>query len=399
MQLHSGAPFWLVSDGLGSATAPLQGRETCDAVIVGAGVTGALLADALSAEGADLVVVDRREPGLGSTAASTALLQFEIDVELVELARQIGESDAVRAYRMGIDAIGMLERLSLELGGCGFERRSSLYLASRRRHRGRLEKEAELRQQSGLPSSFCTKTEVAERYSFPCHGAIRSEVAGQLDPLELTRRLLGRAIGRGVRLYSGTSVLSYLDDAGGVRVETDRGGVIRARRIVFAIGYEVPDRLRTQLVSLNSTYALATHPVDSWDGWPDRCLVWESARPYSYLRTTSDNRILIGGADVPFRDPKTRDRLLHSRIGKLEGRLEELLPTIPVETAFAWAGTFGETPDGMPYIGGIDSSPGALFALGYGGNGITFSMIAAKILQELCAGRGHPDAHLFRLDR
>jgi glycine/D-amino acid oxidase-like deaminating enzyme len=192
---------------------------------------------------------------------------------------------------------------------------------------------------------------------------------------------------------------SYQEREDGVLVDTDSGWPVRARGIVFAIGYEVPQNLRKALVSLNSTYCLATHILDQLPGWEDQCLVWESARPYSYLRTTEDQRIIIGGADLPFRDSATRDRLLPARIRRLEARLLKLLPKLKAETAFAWGGTFGETKDGLPYIGGLERYPRSFFALGYGGNGITFGAIAADILRQLCRGRGHPDAHLFRLDR
>ena len=105
MDLHSGAAFWLVSNGLVPAPPRLGGAEHCDVLIVGAGITGALLADALSADGLDVVVVDRREPGLGSTTASTALLLFEIDVELAELVERIGEEAAeARHQATGIPA-------------------------------------------------------------------------------------------------------------------------------------------------------------------------------------------------------------------------------------------------------------------------------------------------------
>ena len=358
MKLHSGAAFWLVADGLTPSPIPLDGAEECDALIVGAGITGALVADALTAEGLDVVLLDRREPGLGSTAASTALLQFEIDVELAELADKIGETDAARAYQMGIEAIDSVERMTRELGDCGFARRPSLYLASRRLHRGRLEKEAALRRRHNLPSVFWNRAQLKARYSFPAHGAIRSEVGGQVDPLRLTRALLTRATGRGARLYARTTMQSFESEAGGIRVETDRAGRIAARWIIFATGYEAPDRVRKELVALHSSYALATHTVETWDGWPDRCLVWESARPYSYLRTTEDNRIIIGGMDLPFKDPATRDRLLPTRIKKLEHRLGKLVPAIPTETAFAWAGTFGETVMGCPTSAGSSTVQG-----------------------------------------
>lgn len=43
--------------------------------------------------------------------------------------------------------------------------------------------------------------------------------------------------------------------------------------------------------------------------------------------------------------------------------------------------------------------PHAYFALGYGGNGMIFSVIAAKIITDLHLRRPNPDADIFRFDR
>jgi glycine/D-amino acid oxidase-like deaminating enzyme len=75
------------------------------------------------------------------------------------------------------------------------------------------------------------------------------------------------------------------------------------------------------------------------------------------------------------------------------------LPSVEPETAFTWAGTFGETRDGLPYIGPMPSCPQALYALGYGANGITFGAVAAQILRDMCLGQPNDDAYLFRLNR
>jgi glycine/D-amino acid oxidase-like deaminating enzyme len=76
-----------------------------------------------------------------------------------------------------------------------------------------------------------------------------------------------------------------------------------------------------------------------------------------------------------------------------------LFPDLQLEVAYAWAGTFGETRDGLAYIGFHPRFPHAYFALGYGGNGITFSLIAAEIIRDSFLGRTNRDAHLFRFGR
>ncbi len=97
MDLHGGAPWWLIQHELTPSVAPLVGEHRCEVLVIGAGLTGALVADAMTSRGHDVIVVDRRDPGLGSTAASTALLQYEIDVELAEQVEQVGIPHAVRA--------------------------------------------------------------------------------------------------------------------------------------------------------------------------------------------------------------------------------------------------------------------------------------------------------------
>ena len=80
-------------------------------------------------------------------------------------------------------------------------------------------------------------------------------------------------------------------------------------------------------------------------------------------------------------------------------KFARLFPEMPLEVAYAWAGTFGETKDGLAYIGVHRRFPHTFFALGYGGNGITFSVIAAEIIRDQFLGRANGDARLFRFGR
>ena len=399
MNLHSGTPFWLANNGIAPSRPTLAAREQCDVVICGAGVTGALVADALTAAGLDVVVIDRRESGLGSTSASTALLQYEIDVELSALVDMLGRERATRAYQASARAVNQLAQLASTLAGCDFQPRHSLYLASSRGDAKRLRVEAEARSAIGIESEWWPRERVKARYGFPGHGAIRSQPAGEIDALALTRALLLRATTGGARWYEQTNARGYEERAGGVRLLTDNGIHIDARLAICATGYDLPPFLSQDCVTLHSTYALATERLTHFGAWDDRCLVWESARPYTYMRTTEDRRVILGGEDVPFRDATWRDRLLPTKTRKLESRLRELLPSIATETAFEWAGTFAETKDGLPYIGRDARYPGFLFALGYGGNGITFSAIAAELLTAECLGETSPDADLYRMSR
>jgi glycine/D-amino acid oxidase-like deaminating enzyme len=151
MDLRSGHPFWLIKNGILATYPALKADEACDVAVIGAGVTGAIVADSLVREGVGVVVLDKRDAATGSTAASTSLLQYEIDTELRELIEKVGEANAVRAYRIGLETIDALEDLVRGLGDdCGFARRPTLYLATTPREGERLRAEYECRVAHGF---------------------------------------------------------------------------------------------------------------------------------------------------------------------------------------------------------------------------------------------------------
>jgi glycine/D-amino acid oxidase-like deaminating enzyme len=128
-------------------------------------------------------------------------------------------------------------------------------------------------------------------------------------------------------------------------------------------------------------------------------LIWEASEPYTYARTTPDGRICVGGADEPFADAAARDALIGEKVAVLKQKFAALMPDIPLEVETAWAGTFATTPDGLPCIGPVSAFPRALFALGYGGNGVLFSFIAGRLAVDWVLERQHATADLFSFDR
>jgi glycine/D-amino acid oxidase-like deaminating enzyme len=117
------------------------------------------------------------------------------------------------------------------------------------------------------------------------------------------------------------------------------------------------------------------------------------------MRTTTEGRVIIGGEDEDFVNGKRRDALISQKTRSLVKKFGQLFPDQPLEVAYAWAGTFGETKDGLAYIGIHPRVPHTCFALGYGGNGITFSLIAAEIIRDGFRGHKNPDAHIVRFNR
>lgn len=400
MDLKSGTPFWPIKDGLIATYPALKQDLSCDVAIVGGGISGALAAHHLAEAGVDTLVLEQRDIGYGSTCASTSLLQYEVDTHLHELIDLVGERDAVRSYQVCLEALDKAEHLIAGLGDdCGFERKTSLYLASRKRDVPSLKQEFETRRKYGFRLDLLSQADMEVHFSFSAPAALLSYDAAQLDAYRLTHRLFQRAACLGARIFDRTEMVSYEQSDGGVILTTDRGCRVRARKLVFATGYESQRYLKRRAGKLKNTYALVSEPLEQFAGWHDQCLIWETARPYFYLRTTPDGRAIIGGQDDSFHSPLKRDRSVERKCKKLAERFRAMFPAIDLEVAYAWAGTFGETKDGLAYIGATEEVPNAYFILGYGGNGVTYSIVAAEIIRDLVLGHPNPDARLFRFDR
>lgn len=399
MDLHTGQPLWRAINPPGLSFPALAGDLQCEVAVIGGGVTGALVGYRLAREGIDAVLVDRGQPGEGSTAASTGLLQYEIDTPLAELIGKVGRDKAVHAYRRGVRAIDEIEELTRELGdSCGFSRRESLYFASHWCDRAGLKREFASRREIGLPVKWLARRELADISSIRAAGAILSAEDGQIDPYRFTQKLLAAASANGLRIFGDSHVASTAESDDGVVVQTSQGR-LAARSLVVATGYVAHELLAAAPGNLQSTYVVASQPVSETAGWPNGCLLWETARPYFYARQTHDHRLLIGGGDTAFAEDHERDGLVEKKTAALIARFNKLFPTIPFIADYAWAGTFAETKDGLAYIGLPPGKSRTYYALGYGGNGITFSAIAAPLLVDLICDRPNPDAAVFSFGR
>ncbi|MES2622527.1 MAG: FAD-binding oxidoreductase, partial [Bacteroidota bacterium] len=163
---------------------------------------------------------------------------------------------------------------------------------------------------------------------------------------------------------------------------------------------EIMDFVKKKIVKLHSTYALASEQIQSQiPVWNEKTLLWNTADPYLYMRLTKDNRIIIGGRDEEFYNPGKRDKLIKKKSGLLKQDFIKLFPAIDFIPEFSWTGTFGSTKDALPYIGVFSKTPHTYYALGFGGNGITFSVIAAEIICDMLAGKENKNASLFSFNR
>ena len=370
----------------------------CDALIVGGGITGSLIAERLTRQNLNVVIIDRELPGRGSTAASTSMLLWEIDRSLAQLTETYGFERASRAYLASLHAVAGLKSLVLQLGvACEMRDKDSLYLAAGDTNKELLD-EHQLRQRAGLPGDFLDHRTLLDIYGIARAGAIVSPGAADADPMQLARGLLRVAAARGARVFNAEAV-EFDAAARSVGVQLTNGRQIEARSVILATGYVMPAIIHSTVQTISSSWAIATRPQPQ-KVWKDGALIWENSKDYLYARTTSAGRIIIGGEDSDeIIEPDARDRLIPEKSRVLARKLAALWPVADVDIEFRWSGTFDTTSDGLPLIGPVPNATGIYAAYGYGGNGITFSFLAAQLIGDLIAGSTSPLLTDFALDR
>jgi glycine/D-amino acid oxidase-like deaminating enzyme len=396
--LRSGTTFWQAR----TPRVPLRSSPDLapfyDVVIIGAGISGALVADAISNGQRSVLVVDRRSPAAGSTSASTALIQWEVDVPLGELSRKIGKARAVKAYRATRKAVTELHafvtRNKLQ---CDMIKRDTLLIAGTEMSGRALRSETALRQKAGLPSRYLDAEALAKRYGFDREGAILSSGSLEIDPRKLTFELLRKAQRNGCHIHFPDAVTRMEHTSAGVFLTFGSGLKVAASKVIAATGYEALPDVPKSNYDLISTWALATKPVAPEKLWNGKALVWEASDPYLYFRTTVDHRVIVGGEDMAFNNPEKRDRLTKTKVKRIISKLQKLLPDVKLVPEYTWAGTFAESSTGLPSIGPLPGQPNVFALLGAGGNGITYSVIARAMALRWLHDRKEPLAKVFGL--
>jgi glycine/D-amino acid oxidase-like deaminating enzyme len=377
---------------------PFTEDARCDVLIVGCGITGSLMAEQLTRQGLDVIIVDRESPGGGSTAASTSMLLWEIDRSLHELTNLYGFERATRAYRASYEAVHGLKALVASLNlPCEMRDKDSLYLAAGDSAKDLIEEHA-LRERADLPGAFLDHRKLLSEFEIARAGALLSPGSADADPSQLASGLLNVAVARGARLFEAEAV-TFDPAARSIGVQLKDGGTIEAAHVVLATGYVMPDIVKATVQKPSSSWAIATKPQPE-NIWKHAALIWEDSKDYLYARTTTTGRIIIGGEDSDeIIEPDARDALIPQKARALTEKLATLWPRAELDIEYRWSGAFDTTKDGLPLIGPVPGYKGVYAAYGYGGNGITFSYLAAQLISGLIAGAHSPLLEDFALDR
>lgn len=399
MDLHKGSLYWPTTYQSTHRKKPFKKADCYDAVIVGAGMSGALTALSLLDRGLQIAIIDKRRFATGSTSANTGLLQYSNDIMLHELIEQIGPIDAIAFYKHCLEAMEQLKQVADRLPvDAHFICRESIYYASDEDDAERVKQEYHTLTKYDFPCTYWDRKTLLNNAGIDRPCAIVTYGDAEVNPYVFANGIFDLAESMGAHLFEFTEMLDS-NKSGDELIISTSDGEMRTKNIIFTTGYETLPIGKRIGADINRSYVIVTKPVKEQPAWYKDALVWETKRPYLYMRTTADGRIIIGGLDENSGEMEITDELIRKRGNELKCKFNEVFPHLDIQVDYAYCATFGESVDNLPFIGKHPTKKNHFYLLGYGGNGTVYSMLGADILADQLCGIEHPASQIVRLTR
>ncbi|NEU06364.1 NAD(P)/FAD-dependent oxidoreductase [Clostridium senegalense] len=370
-----------------------------EVIIVGCGVTGAILGHYFSKNNINCVILEKSRIGHGSTSITTSLLQYELDDNAMELKSYTSIENIIRSYNLGIKALDEIEEFINEHGNkCDFKRVDSFLYTDKKLENKEMKEEYYIRKEAGLPVKFIDEDN--NPFLFDVKGGVIGKNGGAvLDPYKFTQHLIEVSCEQGLRVYENTEVLDVQYSENDVTVETVYGYKVKGKIIIAATGYNTGIFTKRAFGTKTTTFNLATKPIDNIENIYKNVIIRDNKDPYTYFRTTKDNRLIIGGEDINFIPDIYNKELCNKSYETLEQRLKSLFPNLNIEIEYKYCGAFASTQDNLGFIGKDPTNSKLWYCLGYGANGILFAMLGGMMLSKLYYGEVDKDINLFKVDR
>ena len=371
-----------------------------DVVIVGGGVTGAILGYYFSKANIGAVILEKERIAHGSTSITTSLLQYELDSNARELEEYTTLDNVITSYKLGLKALDEIEEFIKEYGNkCKYEKKDTLLYTSKECEVKEMKEEYEIRKNAGIDVKYIS--EENNPFSLDLKAGVYGVNAGaQLDPYEYTHQLLDVSCNMGLKVYENTEVMEIAYGKDEVEIITSFGYKVKAKKVIIATGYNTQRFTKRNFGMKTVTYNIATKSVKSFDGWFNKVLIRDNCDPYNYFRTTSDNRIIAGGEDVDFYTNIKNEKLAKEKYSILLNRIKNMFPNIKdIEIDYEYCGGFISSQDNLGYIGEDPNHKNLWFCLGYGANGILFAILGGMMLSKLYKNEIDENIKLFKVDR
>jgi gamma-glutamylputrescine oxidase len=357
-------------------------REEADLVVVGAGIVGVSTAWWATRVGRRVLLLEAQRVAAGSSGRNIGFLVTGGLVPFVRVAASVGEERALRLWEMSQESLGLLRRELLNHGQveCGWRPEGSWRTApAGSAAEAEWEQSAERLAREGFAVDWRERDAVCRASGSSIFGgALHVEGDGGVDPVALCRGMLARS---GADLRAGVAVRG-IEPAAGDRVRVVwAGGEVLARNVVLAVNAHSGPLLPAVGARLRpvSVQGLATAPVSA-----PLSGLWVVSPQGFLLRQLADGTRLAAlgvGAASGSQEGGFLELPTAEGQARLESTLHELFPrdgTVAVQQR--WAGTIAMTADGLPWMRSVEGIPGAAYACGFNGGGLSLGFALGRRL-------------------
>lgn len=395
MQLHNGTPFWHTTKSNASYLT-MQHDEQTEVLIIGGGMTGALISYMLMRENIPTIVIDKNIPGYGSSDGNTGIIQYNSDKSLNTMINDFSEQRAVDFYKLSLDAMKNLDKISTEIDpDTGYKRKNSLFLCASNNDKYDLEKNYATLKKYNFPAEFISKECLFKNFGLKAECAILTSHDAELNPFKFIQAIHRKNLENGVKIFANTELLYVKNDGNIIEASLSNGKKIKTKHLIYATGYYkniIPEV--EPFVERNSTYSFVSKPINKF--WGNKELIWDSHDPYLYFRSTEDNRIIAGGQDEKGMILANENKINKENL-KVLSQIKKYFTTDEIVPEYLWTSVFAESKDGLPFIDKRNTN-NEYFALGFGGNGTCYASIASLIIKSYILGNPHPLAYTVSLN-
>lgn len=388
--------YWVATAGPPPADdGPVTQDLDVDVAIVGAGFTGLATALFLAREhGIKATVLEANRTAWGCTSRNGGQGQNASG----RLYRSQWIARYGRETALALDAeirrgFETFKGLLAEFPECEPQPGGHLYIAHRARKMEFLRNEGRvMREVFGYDTRIVPPQELRERYvdDRESHGALHEPDGIGVHPLKLAFGYLRRARELGVKVHPGSPVTGC-ETHGGVHHLRTPGGTVRARAVAFATGGYTSNGLHRSLDSKVMpilSNSLVTRPLTADElaatGFRTTQVITDTRTLRFYYRKLPDQRVQIGSRSSITGADATNPR----HMAVLEEGLHRKFPALRgIRIDHSWWGWVDVSHDMMPRIAQPDAGQQVFYALGYGGNGVSFSAHAGRRMAQRIAGK------------
>lgn len=373
--------LWMETEVLPGA-ASLRGDESCDTLIVGAGIAGLSSAYELTEAGHSVIVIDRGAIAGGMTARTTAHLAPICDDGISSLIKMRGE-DVARLFQKSQEAaVDRIEALVSKLNiSCNFRRLDAFLFPALNTE----SKEAHDQLQKEYEAAKKADAAVAHAKGVPFQGfentpALCYPQQATFHPLKYLAGLAAAIEEKGGKIFANSPVIDIKETKESIKVTTESGASVTAKRAIFATNAPINDRvaLHSKMAPYR-TYAMA-FTIER--GILPDALYWDTADPYHYVRLQPGpgtiDYLIAGGAD--HKSGEADDGAV--RFEAIEAWMRQLLPPLGREV-HRWSGQVMDTVNYCGYIGRNPGSGNVFVVTGNSGQGMTHGVLSGLLLRDL----------------